>query len=149
MLGLYTSLCKFVLYTEVRNYIQNLPICSMLLSCRSWCTSVSTVSDYRLDVQGSIPGRGKEFFSSLCVQISSEAQPASYPKVTAGKARPGHDADHSRHVVSRSRMNRSYTSSPACAFMAVAGQIHFTFYYPVTACNKKHQHPASTQRIRL
>jgi len=31
---------------------------------------------------------------------------------TGGKARPGRDADHSPHLVPRSRMSRSYTSSP-------------------------------------
>jgi hypothetical protein len=29
-----------------------------------------------------------------------------------GKARPGRDADHSPHLVPRSRMSRSYTFSP-------------------------------------
>jgi len=29
-----------------------------------------------------------------------------------GKARPGRDADHSPHIVQRSIMSRSYTSSP-------------------------------------
>jgi hypothetical protein len=59
------------------------------------------VSDYGLDDRGSIPGRGRGFFSSsLCVQTSSGAHPASYPMGTGGpfpggKARPGRDADHS------------------------------------------------------
>jgi hypothetical protein len=58
------------------------------------------VSDYRLDSQGSIPGRGKGFSSSLCAQTSSEAHPASCTMGTEGnftgyKARPGRDADHS------------------------------------------------------
>jgi hypothetical protein len=38
---------------------------------------VSTVSDYKLDDQGSIPGRGNGFSSSLYVQTRSEAHPAS------------------------------------------------------------------------
>jgi hypothetical protein len=43
----------------------------------------------------------KYFSSSLCVQTSSEANPASYPvgagcPLTGGKARLGHDADFSR-----------------------------------------------------
>jgi hypothetical protein len=51
--------------------------------------------------RGSIPGGGKEDFSSgLCVQTSSGAHPASCPMGTGdhfsgGKARPGRDADHS------------------------------------------------------
>jgi hypothetical protein len=50
---------------------------------------------------------------SLCVQTSSEAHPASYAVGTwslfsRGKSRPGRDSDHSPHLVSRSRMTRSY-----------------------------------------
>jgi hypothetical protein len=45
-----------------------------------------------------------------------EAHPASYPMGTGGpfpgsKARSGRDADHSPHLVPRSRMNRSYKVS--------------------------------------
>jgi hypothetical protein len=36
------------------------------------------VSDYRLDDWGSVPAEAKDFSSSLCVQTSSEAHPASY-----------------------------------------------------------------------
>jgi hypothetical protein len=66
--------------------------------CRSWGSSVSIVSDCRLDDRGSISGRDKGISSSLCVQISSEAHPASHPMgirgpLPGGKARL--DADHS------------------------------------------------------
>jgi hypothetical protein len=79
----------------------------------------SVVSDYRLDNQGSIHNRGKSFSFSLCVQTSSEAHPASYPIGTMGtfpgcKAQLERDADHSPHLVPRSRMSRSYTSYPPC-----------------------------------
>jgi hypothetical protein len=37
------------------------------------------VSDYRLNDQGSMSGRGTGFFSSLCVQTSSEVHQGSYP----------------------------------------------------------------------
>jgi hypothetical protein len=50
----------------------------------SWGRSVSIASDYRLEDRNSIPGRAKGFSSSLCVQISSEAHPASYPMDTRG-----------------------------------------------------------------
>jgi hypothetical protein len=54
------------------------------------------VSEYGLDDRGSIPGRGKEFSSSPCVQTGSGVHPASYPMGTErGKARLGRDADHS------------------------------------------------------
>jgi hypothetical protein len=48
---------------------------------------------YRLDDQGSVPGRGEKFSSSLCVQTSIKAHPASYPMGTGGTARPGCDAN--------------------------------------------------------
>jgi hypothetical protein len=46
------------------------------------------------------PAEAKKFSSSLCVQTSSEAHPASYPMSTVGpfpggKVRLGRDADHS------------------------------------------------------
>jgi hypothetical protein len=61
----------------------------------SWVCSVNIVSDYRLDDRGSIPSRGKDFSSSLCVHFGSEAHPGFYPLDTGGNARPGRDADHS------------------------------------------------------
>jgi hypothetical protein len=59
--------------------------------------------------------RRKNFSSKLCVQISSGAHPAPCTMDTGGsflmgKAWPGRDADHSPHLVPRSRMSRSYTS---------------------------------------
>jgi hypothetical protein len=70
---------------------------------RSWGSSVSIVSDYRLDDRATgvrSPAEEKDFSSSLCVQTSFEAHPASYPIDTrvpfsGGKARPRRDADHS------------------------------------------------------
>jgi hypothetical protein len=49
--------------------------------------------------------------------LSNGAHPASCPVGTGGpfpgvKARQGRDADHSPHLVPRSRMSRSYISSP-------------------------------------
>jgi hypothetical protein len=43
--------------------------------------------------------------------LASVSRPALGPtKPPVGKARPGRDADHSPHLVPRSRMSRSYTS---------------------------------------
>jgi hypothetical protein len=72
----------------------------VLVLLRSWGSSVSIVSHYGLDDQGSILVEANDFFSSLCVQTSSEAYPSSCPVGTGGpfsrvKAWPGHDADHS------------------------------------------------------
>lgn len=55
--------------------------------------------DYGFDYHGTIPGRSKEFFSRLCFQIGSGAQPTSYLKGTEGsfprdKAWPGRAAKH-------------------------------------------------------
>jgi hypothetical protein len=84
---------------------------------RSWSGSLSIVSDYRLYDWDSNPAEPKGFSSSLYVQTSSEAHPASYPigsgsPFPGGKAGPERDADNSPHLVPRSRMSRSYTSSP-------------------------------------
>jgi hypothetical protein len=49
----------------------------------SW-VGVSNMSDYRLGDRGSIPDRGKNFLSSVSIQTSSEAHPASCPMGTVG-----------------------------------------------------------------
>jgi hypothetical protein len=59
----------------------------------------------------------KDFSSNLCDQTGSGADPASCTMGTGGpspgaKARPGRDADQSAPSSARSRMSRSYTSSP-------------------------------------
>jgi hypothetical protein len=66
----------------------------------SWGSSVSVVSDYRLDDRVRSPAETKEFSSNLCVHTGSEAHPASCTMGTEGpfrgaKARPGRKADHS------------------------------------------------------
>jgi hypothetical protein len=94
---------------------------------RSLVSSVCIVSDYKLDdqgVQGSISGRCKVFFSSLCVQTSFEAHPASYPMGTGGhfpgvKVRPERDADHSS--TSSAKVKNAYIFSPLAACLAVMG----------------------------
>jgi hypothetical protein len=60
---------------------------------------ISVVSEYRLNDRSSIPAEVKDFFSSLCVQTSSQAHPGCCPVGTGGpfpggKAWPGRDADH-------------------------------------------------------
>jgi hypothetical protein len=70
-------------------------LCTHIMRCGS---SVSIVSAYSLDDRGSFPTEVKGFSSSLCVQTSSEAHPASCTMGTGsfpgGKTRPGRDADH-------------------------------------------------------
>jgi hypothetical protein len=63
------------------------------------------------------PRQRQRIFPVACFQTSSGAHPASYLMGTGGpfpgaKGRPGRDAHHSPHLVPRSRMNRSYISSP-------------------------------------
>jgi hypothetical protein len=96
-------------------------------------SSVSVVSGYELgDGRSRFDPRQtrKNFSSSLCVQTRSGAHPASCamgPAVgpfAGGKARPGLDADHLPHLVSRSWMSRSYTLSPQASATRVAGLLH-------------------------
>jgi hypothetical protein len=65
----------------------------------SWGSSVSTMYDCRLDDQGLIPGRTKDFSSSLCVNIESGAAHPAYLICTRGPPPGGkvwlrRDADH-------------------------------------------------------
>jgi hypothetical protein len=92
-------------------------------------SSVSIVSDYGLDdraIEVRSPAEAKDFSSNLCVQTGSGAHPASCPMGTAVLS-PG--VKHGRgvtltthpHLVLRSRMSRSYTSSPPSASMTCSG----------------------------
>jgi hypothetical protein len=99
---------------------------------RSWASSVSIVSDYRLDDRGSTPGEANYFFSSLCVQTGLEAQPSSCTMGTGGpfpggKARQGRNADHSLHLLPMLRMSRSCTSTPWRLQGVVSGTALFCF----------------------
>jgi hypothetical protein len=78
------------------------------------------VFDYELDDKGSIPGP-RDFSSSLCVQTVSGAHPDSY--TGTGGPSPGVKGSWGvmltthPHLVPRSRMSRSYTTSPPSASM--------------------------------
>jgi hypothetical protein len=98
--------------------------------------SVSTVSDYRLDRGNGVqfPEEAKNFSSSLCVQISSEAHRASYPVGTAdpflgvqrvrGATLTGHSPSSAG-----SRMSWSYTSSPPCSLHGGSGTALLLLYW--------------------
>jgi hypothetical protein len=83
-------------------------------------SSVSIVSDYGLDDRaiGVRSSAGaKDFSFNLCVQTGSEAHPASCRMGTGGtfpgaKRGRGVKLTTHPHLVPRSRMSRSYTSSP-------------------------------------
>jgi hypothetical protein len=91
---------------------------------KKFLNKLSLTTDWTTGVRS--PGEAKDFSSSLCVQTVSGAQPASYPMGTegpfpGGKSRPGRDADHSPHLMSMSRMSRSYTSSTPCCLNGGSG----------------------------
>jgi hypothetical protein len=76
---------------------------------RSWGSSVSIVSDYRLDDRFD-PREPKDFFSSLCVQTGYGAHPASEPMGRGG--RESMTRAWSWPLSLRSRMSRSLLLSP-------------------------------------
>jgi hypothetical protein len=86
-------------------------------------------SSYRLKLQlieVRSRAEAKDCSSNLCVQTGSETHPASYTMGTEVLS-PGlkHGRDMTLithpHIVARSRMSRSYTSSPISAFVARSG----------------------------
>jgi hypothetical protein len=98
--------------------------------------SVSIASDYELydrAIEDRSPAEARDFSSNLCVHTGSGAHPISCTMGTGspfpgGKARPGRDVDHSPHLVPRSWMSRSYTSSFLCASIGVLWDC-FTFIW--------------------
>jgi hypothetical protein len=96
---------------------------------RSRGSSVSIVSDYGLDdlaIGVRSPAEAKDSFSNLCVQTGSEAHPASCTMGTGGpfpgtKRGRGVTLTTHPHIVPRSRMSRSYTSSPPNVTMVCSG----------------------------
>jgi hypothetical protein len=76
----------------------------------------------------------QRIFPLTCVQTGSGAHPASCPMGNGGpspggEARPGRDTDHLPHLLPRSWMSRSYTSSPSLRFRrCVVGLLyHYMF----------------------
>jgi hypothetical protein len=106
-----------------------------------WGSSVTVVSDYKLEDRGSILSRGKGFFSSsLCVQTGSGAHPASCKMGIEGpisglKLGRGVTLTTLPHLVSRSRMIRSYTSCLPLAPAWRSGTSLLLLYF--TTLNKK------------
>jgi hypothetical protein len=83
-------------------------------------SSASIVSDYELDDRAigvRSPAGAEDFSSNLCVQTSSGAHPASCTMGTGGpfpRAKRGRGVTLTTHprLLPRSRMSRSYPSSP-------------------------------------
>jgi hypothetical protein len=94
-------------------------------------SSGSIVSSYGMDdraIEFRSPAEANDFSSSLCVQTGSGAHPASCTLGTGGhfpglKRGLGVTLTTHPHLVMRSRMSRSYTSSPPSAFMAYSGTV--------------------------
>jgi hypothetical protein len=102
------------------------PLC---LAKRSRSSSVSIVSDYGLDdrvIRVRFPAGAKDFSSNLCVQTGSEDHPytcimgtgSPFPGAKRGR---GVTLTSHPHLVPRSRMSRSYTSSTPSASTACGG----------------------------
>jgi hypothetical protein len=92
-------------------------------------SSVSIVSGYGLDdreIEVRSPTEAKDFSSILCVQTGSGAHPVSCTMGTGGpfpgvKRGRGVTLTTHPHLVPRSRMSRSYSSSFPSAFVACSG----------------------------
>jgi hypothetical protein len=95
-----------------------------------------TVYDYRLDDRSSIPGRGKGFFVySVSRPALRPTQPPFQwiPGVLSLEVKRGRSVTltiHS-HLVPRSGMSRSYTSSPPWRLHGDSGTDLLYFYYCV------------------
>jgi hypothetical protein len=90
----------------------------MTETTRSWVSSVSIglAADWMTKESVQSQAEAKDFSCSFCVQTGSWVHPVSYPMGTRGpfargKVQLERDADHSPHLLPRSRMSRSYTSS--------------------------------------
>jgi hypothetical protein len=110
--------------------ILNIAINILIFGVNSFCCQYSVwLRAGRTGDRGSSPGRGEDFSSSPCVQTGSGAHPAS---CTMGTEGPFSGAKRDRgvtltthpYVVPRSRMSRSYSSSPPPqrAFIAGSGK---------------------------
>jgi hypothetical protein len=109
---------KSPMYTSCTSHDHRFHHCNNI--GRSQGSSVSIMSDYRLDDQAigvrSLEGT-QDFLSNLCVQAGSETHPASCTMGTGGlfpRAKRGWGVTLTTHphLVLRSGISRSYTSSP-------------------------------------
>jgi hypothetical protein len=114
----YHSLCLTVWYTLNEKSKKDFGFCSHNVWNRGYFCLHRLATDWPTGRSRFDPRkRRKDLFSSPCVQTGSGAHPVSCTMGTGGpfpggKARPGRDADHPPHLVQRSRMRRSYSSSP-------------------------------------
>jgi hypothetical protein len=108
----YTQSSCFIMFLGMHKTLGNITVVTRAGVAQSvWCLT----TDWTTGVRS--PAGARDFPTSLCIQTGSGVHPASYPLGTGdpfsrGKAWPGCDADTHPHLVLRSRMSRSYTSSP-------------------------------------
>jgi hypothetical protein len=116
-------------------------------------SSVSTVSDYRLDDRAigvRSPAGAKDFSSNLYVQAGSEVHPASCTMGTGGLlpwSKRGRSVTLTTrpHLVPKSRMSRSYIFSTPSTTMACSGTALLLFM--VSHCI--HAHSFFNERITV
>jgi hypothetical protein len=100
---------------------------------RSWSSSVSIMSDYRLEDRGSIPRQRQRTFPLASVSRPALSPPSlmsnGYRESFPGrKAQPGRDADHSTPSSTEVKNEYGlYFLSPLGPAQRVAGQLCFTF----------------------
>jgi hypothetical protein len=93
-----------------------------------WCLT----TDWKTGVRSQ--AEAKDFSYSVCDQTSCKAHPASYSRDSVGpfsgvQRDPGRDANHSPHLVPKSRVSKSYISFPPWCLHGMYGKaLHFTFY---------------------
>jgi hypothetical protein len=109
--------------------VRSVIICALhQILLRSRGSSVSIVSDYRLDDQGSIPAEVKDFSSSLYGQTRSGAYTASgYRGFQPDQRGRGVTLTTLPHPEPRPIMFWSYTPLPLVPWMAVTGHLYFNF----------------------
>jgi hypothetical protein len=128
-LRILTNFRKSERYSFCSLYVVNkyLHLVTLLNFCARIAQSLQCLTtDWMTGVR--CPTYAKDFSSSLCVQTSTEAHPASYPMDTGGpfpRVKRGRVVTLTTqpHLVPRSRMCRSCVFSPLGACMAVEGQL--------------------------
>jgi hypothetical protein len=102
-------------------------------------SSVSIVSGYGLDdrvIEVRSPAGAKDFSSNLCVQTGAGAHPSSCT-MGNGFLSPGEKRGRGvtltthPHLVPRSIMSRSYTSSTPCVSMACSGTALILIFFTI------------------
>jgi hypothetical protein len=104
-----------LVYIKTQTFLDHLVFAFLtsLWSCsESWSSSVSIVSDYRLDDRVRSQAEQRILSCGLFVQTSSEVHAASYPMGTERQELPGRDTDHSPLSNSEVKNEELYSLSP-------------------------------------